>query len=239
MASIKVLIVEDKVLIAEDIAASLKRRGIESAGICATGEEAIEVARTTHPDLIIMDVQLAGAIDGISAAQVILQNRLVPIIYLTEHTDDQTVERAKKTYPANYLAKPFTPDALIRAVELAINNAGKSAGSVNKSIVNDALFLRTDNQLYVKIKLDRIVYLEAGRSYCKIVTDDGEFMMSNSMGHYHDQLNDDFIRVHRSYVINVKRLTSLDGNVIHLDKWQVKTSKEFRESLTKVLNIVK
>src|SRR6218665_168381 len=123
MEKIKVLIVEDKLLTAEDIALRLKEHNMEVVGICTSGEQAVEEAISTKPDLILMDVELDGAMDGISAAQVISQQQSVPIIYLSDFTDSRTLDRAKKTLPANYLTKPFNEADLIRAIDLAFSNA--------------------------------------------------------------------------------------------------------------------
>jgi DNA-binding NarL/FixJ family response regulator len=168
MEKIKVLIVEDKLLIAEDIAARLQKHSMEVVAVCNSGEEAIEMTKRKNPDLILMDIELAGAMDGISAAHSILLHHSVPVIYLSDYTDNKTLERAKKTQPANYLTKPFNEADLIRAIDLAFNNARHipSAGSrLSKSI-----FLRTESQVYIKLDLQEILYLEADRSYCKVIT---------------------------------------------------------------------
>lgn len=239
MEDIRVLIVEDKMLIAEDIAETLKSAGMISLGTCATGEEAIELAKAETPDLIIMDIQLAGAMDGISTAHAIMQTQHVSVIYLTEYSDQNIVNRAKKTYPANFLTKPFSPEELIRAVDLAINNANRVSIAKDKNQNTHNLFVRTDNQIYVKVPLSSIIYLKADRAYCRLVTDEKEYILSNSLGHYHEQLNKDFIRVHRSYVVNINRITGLNGNVIKLGKHNVSTTKDYREELTRFVKILK
>src|SRR5688500_7278234 len=123
MVKIKVLIVEDKLLVAEGISTILTKNDMEVVQICDTGEEALLLAESNTPDLILMDIELAGALDGISTAQMIQQKRAIPVIYLTEFTDDRTVARAFKTLPKNYLAKPFREDDLIRAINLAFTTA--------------------------------------------------------------------------------------------------------------------
>src|SRR5688572_4469572 len=113
MENIRVLVVEDKLMIAEHIASMLKKNSMDVIGMCASGEEAIEMSREKNPDLILMDIELSGAIDGISAAQIIHQDQAIPIIYLSDYTDNKTIDRAKKTIPANFLAKPFHEPDLI------------------------------------------------------------------------------------------------------------------------------
>ncbi|MBT1688269.1 response regulator [Dawidia soli] len=238
MTAINVLIVEDKVLIAEDIAAKLRKHGLEVAGIYDTGEEAMEAVKTLRPDLVLMDIELAGAMDGISAAHVMTQEHDIPVIYLSDFADPKTLDRAKKTQPANYLTKPFNENELVRAIDIAFTNANTHAAK--RPLKKDHVFLREDNQVFSRLKLDDILYLKAERAYCNIVTEAREHTFSTSMNHIWDQLgHDDFVRAHRSYVVNLNRITSLDGNVIHLGKKQVQMSDGFREEVLGRLKIIR
>ena len=238
MEKIKVLIVEDKLLIAEDIAARLEKHSMEVVAVCSNGEEAIEMTNRKNPDLILMDIELAGAMDGISAAHSILRHHSVPVIYLSDYTDNKTLERAKKTQPANYLTKPFNEADLIRAIDLAFNNARHipSAGSR----LSKPIFLRTESQVYIKLDLQEILYLEADRSYCKVITTTRTFTLSTSMNNVYEQLNhEDFIKVHRSYIVNVNRVTSLDGNSVKIGETEIQMSKEYRDGLMGLLKIIR
>lgn len=238
MEKIKVLIVEDKLLFAEDLASKLKKHSLEVIGSCRSGEEAIVVAQEQNPDLILMDIHLEGAMDGISAAAIIHEHQFIPIIYLSDYTDGNTVERAKKTKPANYLSKPVHESDLIRAIDIAFTNAKELP--VKNVRTTPYVFLKAENQKYVKFAYDDILFLEAGRSYCKVVTVTGEFIMSNPMNHIHDQLNHrDFLRVHRSHIVNINKIDSLDGNVIKIGDHEIQMSKEYRDELMGMIRVVK
>lgn len=238
MTAINVLIVEDKVLIAEDIATKLRKHGLEVTGIYDTGEEALEAVKTTRPDLVLMDIELAGAMDGISAAHVLTQEYDIPVIYLSDFADQRTLDRAKKTQPAAYITKPFVEADLVRAIDIAFTNANTHAAK--RPVKKDHVFLREDNQVFTRLRLDDILYLKADRAYCSIVTEAREHKFSTSMNHIWDQLgHDDFVRAHRSYVVNLNRITSLDGNVIHLGKKQVQMSDGFREEVLGRLKIIR
>ena len=240
MEKIKVLIVEDKLLIAEAIAGQLRKNSLDVIGICSTGEEAIQFATEKQPDLILMDIELSGAIDGISAAKLIQEKQSLPIIFLSDYKDEKTLERAKKVQPANYITKPFLEVDLIRAIDLAFSNSQhqKAATSQNPSYKN--IFLRTENQTYIKLAIHEILYLEAGRAYCKIMTDKKSFTLATSMNHVLAQLpGSDFIQVHRSYCVNINRITSIDGNTIKIDNHEIQMSKESRENLMSLVKIIK
>ena len=115
-----ILIVEDETIVAEDLAAKLRRLNYEIVGIAAEGEEAVEMAGRLHPHLILMDVRLQGTLDGIAAAQAIHAEHDIPIIYLTAHSDTDTLSRAKETGPFGYILKPFEERDLATQIELAL-----------------------------------------------------------------------------------------------------------------------
>ncbi|MCX6993380.1 MAG: response regulator [Kiritimatiellaeota bacterium] len=120
MANARILIVEDESIVAKDIQNSLTGMGYTVAGIVAFGEEAVERVGALKPDLILMDVMLKGAIDGIEAAERIRREHSVPVIYLTAYTDDDTLRRAKVTEAFGYLLKPFEDRELRTTIEMAL-----------------------------------------------------------------------------------------------------------------------
>jgi signal transduction histidine kinase len=120
MSKSKILIVEDESIIALDIKTSLIESGYEVVAIAVSGNEAIEQAKCHQPNLILMDIRLRDSMDGIEAAGQISQISPVPIIFLTAHTDKDTLDRAKKTEPFGYLIKPFDDYSLITTIEIAL-----------------------------------------------------------------------------------------------------------------------
>ncbi len=122
MQKINILIVEDEAIVAMDLAMRLQRLNFNIVGKAATGKAAIEAFEREPADLILMDINLRGDIDGIETAQAIHLIKPTPIIYLTAQTDSSTIERAKQTLPAAYLTKPFDEKNLQIAIELAIHS---------------------------------------------------------------------------------------------------------------------
>ena len=118
---ISILLVEDEGLIARDLEDTLTRLGYRVTGIASEGAEAIEMARELHPQLVVMDVSLRGDVDGIEAACAIQEDAPVPVIFLTGHSDTETLQRAVSTGPLGYLIKPFQEDDLRCAIEVAIH----------------------------------------------------------------------------------------------------------------------
>ncbi|MCR4438169.1 MAG: response regulator [bacterium] len=127
----KILVVEDEQIVALDMKGMLQRLGYVVTGLAATGEQAIDKAGLTRPDLVLMDIKLRGDMDGVQAAQEIKARYGIPVIYLTANTDQETYERAMATGPAGYLQKPFELQVLAAALAKALQatRAGATTGS--------------------------------------------------------------------------------------------------------------
>ncbi|MBL7152711.1 MAG: response regulator [Phycisphaerae bacterium] len=116
----KILVVEDEGIVAKDIADTLKKQGYDVPAIAFSGEGAVEKAGRVRPDLVLMDIVLKGRMDGIEAAGQIRERFGIPVLYLTAHTDDETIKRAKITEPFAYITKPFEARELRTNIEIAL-----------------------------------------------------------------------------------------------------------------------
>ncbi len=120
MSNIQVMIVEDEEIFARTLKIFLEAHNYKISGMFKVGEEAIQQAENLMPDLILMDINLAGIIDGIETADKILQKIDIPIIYLTGHSDSKTLERAMITGPFGYIVKPFQAQDLYASIEITL-----------------------------------------------------------------------------------------------------------------------
>jgi PAS domain S-box-containing protein len=120
MTLARVLIVEDDRVVARDIEQQLSRIGHVVVATTARGEDALPLAQGTQPDLVLMDIRLEGAMDGIDAAQRIREHYHIPVVFLTAYADDETVQRASLTEPFGYLLKPFEDSQLRTVIEMAL-----------------------------------------------------------------------------------------------------------------------
>jgi K+-sensing histidine kinase KdpD len=127
MSKMRVLVVEDEVLTAKTLCAGLQRLGYEIADNVASGEEAVQVASETCPDIVLMDIRLAGEMDGIEAAAQIRAQRDVPIVYLTAYEDEPLLKQARLTAPYGHILKPFQERELQRTIELEVRMAERTA----------------------------------------------------------------------------------------------------------------
>ncbi len=120
MERTSILIVEDEFIVAENLRMKLKQQGYNVAGVVASGEEALRVFTGCYPQLILMDIQLQGSMDGIQTAEAIQSRYDVPIVYLTAHSDRATLARAKLSGPLGYILKPYDDRELVTQIELAL-----------------------------------------------------------------------------------------------------------------------
>jgi PAS domain S-box-containing protein len=119
MTVCRVFIVEDEVIVASDIAETLKSLGYSVAGTAKYGETAIQNIAEIKPDLVLMDIHLAGKMDGVQTAGEIHKTSDIPIIYLTAYADKALLDRAKLTEPYGYLVKPYDERELQSVIEMA------------------------------------------------------------------------------------------------------------------------
>ncbi|SRR5579884_20168 len=120
MANANILVVEDETIVAKYIQKWLRSLGYVVPAVVSSGEEAVEKARETRPDLVLMDIVLRGGMDGVEAAKEIRACLNIPIVFLTAYADDNTIERAKITEPFGYILKPFEERELHSTIEMAL-----------------------------------------------------------------------------------------------------------------------
>lgn len=122
MAKARILIVEDEAIVAFDLETRLTKLGYSVCGISNSGEDAAQKAETERPDLVLMDILLAGKMSGIEAAEQIHADLNIPVIYVTAYTNREILERTKKIPgPFGHVFKPFSDDDLADAVETALH----------------------------------------------------------------------------------------------------------------------
>jgi PAS domain S-box-containing protein len=165
MKKTKILVVEDERIVADDIRMSLERLGYDVPAVSVSGEDAINKAEKTHPDLVLMDIVLQGKMDGIEAASIIQSRFDMPVVYLTAYADDKTVGRAKITEPFGYILKPFEDRDLQTTIEMALHkhkmrilleeSEERYRGVVENA--HDAIYIKTQGDfLYVNPAFEKL-----------------------------------------------------------------------------------
>ena len=117
----QILVVEDEHITAVDLERRLKEMGYEVCAVADSGEQALQEAAAKEVDLVLMDIRLNGVLDGIETAEVLQSRYDIPVVFLTAHSDNPTLQRAKQARPFGFIVKPFRTQELYRTVELALH----------------------------------------------------------------------------------------------------------------------
>jgi DNA-binding LytR/AlgR family response regulator len=239
----RVLIVEDDMIIGANVSLQLSKLGYEITGIESRGEEALIHARLNTPDLVLMDINLKGSLDGIETASAMQNTTDIPIVYITANNDEATFEKAKKTHPFAFIAKPINMRALHRTLSLVeeqINKRNKTESEKEEIIefLNDRIFIRHHGQM-VKLLLEEILFVEADRNYCHIVTSKQTYLLTATLKVMHDKLlSSIFVRVHRSYIVNITQLDVVAESHVEINRKVIPLSKSYKEALLKHLQTI-
>jgi len=239
----KILIVEDDFIIAEDIAQILQNAGYTITNILARGEEVIEAVQNQEPDLILLDITLAGKKSGVEVGEEIHKKfKTIPFIYLTSYTDQNTVEKAKHTFPAAYITKPFDERELEIAIELAIFNFSQNKnphqeGDQETLLLKDCIFVKKDNR-FEKIELNQVLLVEASGHYLIFYTkDQKQFMIGGSLKSFLEKVRQNFfVQVHRSFIVNIENISGFDEEYVYVEKRNIPIGKTFRKDFIEKFN---
>lgn len=246
---LNILIVEDQALIAEDMRSCLEEFGYGVTAVCNSGEEALISCKKTPPDLILMDIDLAGMLDGIETTTTLKKFYDIPVIYLTNFDDKETLERAKETKPASYLLKPFEAHSLRIAIEMGIHHTAHKTSpepeensntpNENGYIIKNAIFIKTDKK-FQKILLSDILRIQADRAYSHIITARKKYTIAKNLSTICKQIEDPrFFRISRSDLINIEAIDQLEGNMIYINGAHIRINKSKKDELFRQLNIIR
>lgn len=231
LSKVRILIVEDELLIAEDLKDILEELGYEVCGIAVSAREALALIEEKSPDLALLDIQIKGGKDGIELAADINDQYHLPFIMLTSHADMQTLSRAKEVHPYGYLVKPFHEKDILAAIEMALANFAREQVKKQQDeksedfVLNDSLFIRTNGML-VKLKFTDIIYFEADANYTNVFTKDKKFVIRSILKELENKLDPNrFARIHKSYLINLEEIDSIQADAVHIAGKEIPISR--------------
>jgi DNA-binding LytR/AlgR family response regulator len=245
---IKILIVEDELIIAQDMIDILEKMGYEVMDNAMDAQETFEILEKNTPDLILLDINLSGRRDGIDIAKEINEKYKIPFIFTTSYTDGATIDRAKEVRPLNYLVKPFKPEQLYTAIEIAMNNLSKEQNKIlpiaeeqseeEGLVLKDALFIK-DKYRYTKLMLNDILWIKADGNYLELHTSKKREVIRATLNNFLLKLqNSNFFRTHKSYAVNLDYLTSFEPTIVTILDTEIPITKQYSDELVKRLNVV-
>lgn len=236
MNSYRVLIVEDEPLIAESLSDILDVLGHEVVGIADNANSALELVKNENPDLALLDIQIKGDKNGIQLSEEIKKLVPLPYIFTTAFADDETIENARKQGPFGYIVKPYGINDIKVAIQIAMSTHSTfkklSEKQENLSVSdNNQLFIKSDSRL-VKLITTDILYIEAKGDYVLFKTKEKGFVVHSTMKSVEEKMDTQlFIRVHRSYMININEIVDIEDSTLLIDKKVIPISKSYKEAL--------
>jgi len=245
--AIKILIVEDNVIIADDMQSMLEEIGYEIVDNVIVYEQAEEVLKNQHVDLVLIDIILASDKTGIDLGKHIRENYDIPFIFVTSNSDRVTVENAKSVKPNGYLVKPFEQQDLYTSIEIALSNFTHSdkAKAVNEAdediamsntVLKDSIFVKKQH-LYYRIQFDDIRFIKADNVYLEVNTVDKKFLVRSPLKDYLEKLpKNKFYRAHKSYIVNVDHIDAINSRDIMIKDTLIPISKDFKEFIISAMN---
>lgn len=239
MSKLKILVVEDEVIIADNICDTLEDLGYEVTEPAINYTEALVLIEQEKPDIAILDIQLSGRKTGIDIAKKIRESYNFPFIFLTSNADQMTINEAKEVMPPAYLIKPFTKDELYSAIEITLSNfTKKTEMKEDENSSNNNIFVKVKG-VYKRIILEEIVYLKSDHVYVEILLKSGEkLVVRKSLNEFDEALNNHFLRVHRSYIVNFKYINQVNNSTISILQEEIPIGKKYKEEVLKRLNLI-
>lgn len=239
----KILIVEDDAIYADAIEMMIEKMGYQPIGIAENSHEALRLIKTAQPDLLLLDIRIKGAIDGIQLAEQVPKS--IPVIFVTSMQDAQTFERAKKTAPFAYITKPIDPKLLQRSIELALCRYAEQAVTPSpanpwsgNAVLNDGFFVKTGQKLR-KILISSIYYVEVDKKHSTIALQNEQLKIRMSLKELAQKLPEHlFIKVHQSCLVNIQKIEDIDISLdkIKLGKYTVSMSRRHKKMVLNELN---
>lgn len=252
--AIKILIVEDNVIIADDMQSMLEEIGYEIVDNVIVYEQAVEVLKSKQVDLVLIDIILASDKTGIDLGKHIRENYDIPFVFVTSNSDRATVENAKTVKPNGYLVKPFEQQDLYTSIEIALSNFiyGKETSSngsnvsgnsdsndnvaMSNSILKDSIFVKKQH-LYYRIQFVDIHFIKADNVYLEVNTVDKKFLVRSPLKDYLEKLpKNKFYRAHKSYIVNVDHIDAINSKDIMINNNLIPISKDFKEFIISAMN---
>jgi DNA-binding LytR/AlgR family response regulator len=253
MEKVRILIVEDELIIAESLKITLEGMGYEVAAIFTSGKETLENFKPGFADIIIMDIQLADNTNGIETSIEIRKISTAPIIYITDNKDEYLRKKAiYETNTVQYLTKPFTRLDISIAIDLAIkaikgHNLMLEKANNSSYLINECIFVK-DVQGFKKILISDIIFLKAEGSYCNLYfrvtnntsdkkndtkTRDDSIMFSENLSFLEEKLffAKELVRIHRSYIVNINGVKKIHENRLWIEDIEIPIGKTYKNEI--------
>jgi two-component system, LytTR family, response regulator LytT len=247
---INILVTEDESIVRKDIERCLGNLGYNVVASADNGEDAISMAMKHKPDLALMDIMIKGDMNGIAAAEEIKRNIDIPVVFLTAYADENTLNDAKLAEPHGYILKPFKDVDIQTAVEMALHKHGKELEMRQETDFlrslaehkddTDIIFVKNRSRL-IRVKNSDLLFVEALKDYVVVHTTNESYTIHSTMKDVETKLSGpDFMRVHRSYIVNIEAIESIKYSMITIAgmEKEIPVGGSYKDALAQRINLL-
>lgn len=245
---LNLFIVEDNPILAEALAFQLEKMGYGVGGMAKTADEALIKFSIIQPDLALLDIDLGPGMNGIDLARKIKENHSFPFIFISGVKDANLLGNAEAMKPVAFLKKPVTGRKLNEGIRLAMSNLSDEVpASPSQEIPPepvalvsrpDHFFIRWKNK-YQKIHNHEVDYIEASETYSILHCGPEKYTVGIWMKEVEDRLRGtDLVRIHRSYMININRVDSIEENTLVIGGAVIPIGKTYRPKIRELFNFL-
>ena len=217
MSNIKVLIIEDEVLIAEHLKNYLVGFGFTEVFLAHTKKSAIELIGHLHPGLILLDLHLQQPRDGLDIAKLIDEKGETPYIFITANADILIIQEATHTKASGYITKPIKKADLFASIQIALKSTAKPETS---------FLLIKESHANLKLSFDEILYIESSSNYINIFTKTQKVVTRQSLEWAELELPENqFMHIHRSYIVNLRAVQRTNSKSVFIGDTEIPISR--------------
>ena len=236
----KIYIVEDIAISRMSLETMLQENKYEVSGSAAKAEIAWDEIQKTCPDLILLDINLAGEKNGVWLAQQVRKQLNIPIIYLTAFGDQQTLKEVLDTKPNGYLMKPYQEPTLLTTIDIALDNFSESqkemVSSEEQSMRNDFIFIK-EKHTKVKIYINDIYYIKSEGNYLEIKLKEKTYVVRNKLLEFKKELPSNlFFQSHQRYLVNINKVDILKKDIVVMKNQEIPLSLKYKRTIEAVLS---
>lgn len=233
----QILIVEDCEVTSAFLEEFIKQLGFSVIGVASSFNEALVLYKRCLPDMIFIDANLEGNQEGIELAKKIRSISDTPFIFISPDGNPELLSKAKSLDPYDYIIKPINKEQISISMELSTERV-KQLKEQRNSILKNYLFLKRENNLLQKLPFDDILWIGVKSQYIEFHLEDERIEQLTTMEAVLKKLpSQQFFRVHRSYVVNIKKINSINRNFVLIGEQLIPVSEKKIKTLLKIIQI--
>lgn len=216
----KIVIVEDEVLIAEHLKSILVSFGYTQVWLVHSLKNVLEAFEKIKPDLVLLDIRIESETEGLNLGKKLNDEFKTPFIYITAFSEKSILGKALNTFPASIITKPFKQADIFSAVNLVFINQNSKKSYINFK----------NGTEFIKLNVNDILFVERNGNYINIQCLGKHFLLRNSLEWIVEKLPKDvFFRIHRSYLVNLRKITKHTSECIYINQIEIPISRNIKK----------